>query len=137
MIRRPPGSTRTDTLFPYTTLFRSHRRSARRLKLLREEAYIVNTSRGEVVDENAPARALEAGEIAGAGLDVFEQEPAITPKRLRLDNVVLLPHMGSAPIDGRIALGQKVIITTQTIDHCHTHPKPATAPNVQHPTPSQ
>src|SRR3546814_2725903 len=69
-----------------------HLLSARRLKLLREEAYIVNTSRGEVVDENALARALEAGEIAGAGLDVFEQEPAINPKLLRLDNVVLLPR---------------------------------------------
>ncbi|HEY9537338.1 MAG TPA: D-glycerate dehydrogenase [Kiloniellaceae bacterium] len=99
-----------------------HLLSARRLKLLREEAYIVNTSRGEVVDENALARALEAGEIAGAGLDVFEQEPAINPKLLRLDNVVLLPHMGSATIEGRIAMGEKVIISIKTFVDGHTPP---------------
>src|SRR3546814_6130672 len=99
-----------------------HLLSARRLKLLREEAYIVNTSRGEVVAENALARALEAGEIAGAGLDVFEQEPAINPKLLRLDNVVLLPHMGSAPIEGRIAMGEKVIISINTFEIGHTPP---------------
>src|SRR3546814_4527746 len=76
MIRRPPRSTRTDTLFPYTTLFRSpatfHLLSARRLKLMQRHAYVVNTSRGEVVDENALTRMLERGELAGAGLDVFE-----------------------------------------------------------------
>src|SRR3546814_17046826 len=102
-----------------------HPLSARRLKLLREEAYIVNTSRGEVVDENALARALEAGEIAGAGLDVFEQEPAINPKLLRLDNVVLLPHMGSATIEGRIAMGEKVIISLTTFVDGHTDRKSA------------
>ena len=94
----------------------------RRLKLLREDAYIVNTSRGEVVDENALARALEAGEIAGAGLDVFEREPAINPKLLRLDNVVLLPHMGSATIEGRLAMGEKVIISIKTFVDGHTPP---------------
>jgi glyoxylate reductase len=99
-----------------------HLLSARRLKLLREEAYIVNTSRGEVVDENALARALEAGEIAGAGLDVFEKEPAINPKLLRLDNVVLLPHMGSATIEGRLAMGEKVIISIKTFVDGHTPP---------------
>jgi len=99
-----------------------HLLSARRLKLLREEAYIVNTSRGEVVDENALTRALEAGEIAGAGLDVFEHEPAINPKLLRLDNVVLLPHMGSATIEGRIAMGEKVIISIKTFVDGHTPP---------------
>jgi len=99
-----------------------HLLSARRLKLLREEAYIVNTSRGEVVDENALTRALEAGEIAGAGLDVFEKEPAINPKLLRLDNVVLLPHMGSATIEGRLAMGEKVIISIKTFVDGHTPP---------------
>jgi len=99
-----------------------HLLSARRLKLLREEAYIVNTSRGEVVDENALTRALYAGEIAGAGLDVFEHEPAVNPKLLRLDNVVLLPHMGSATIEGRIAMGEKVIISIMTFVDGHTPP---------------
>ena len=73
-----------------------HLLSARRLKLLQPKAYIVNTARGEVIDENALMRMLQSKEIAGAGLDVFEHEPAINPKLLRLDNVVLLPHMGSA-----------------------------------------
>ena len=76
-----------------------HLLSARRLKLLRPEAFIVNTARGEVIDENALARMIEAGEIAGAGLDVFEHEPAVNPKLLKLaraGKVVLLPHMGSA-----------------------------------------
>ncbi|MGF1630492.1 MAG: 2-hydroxyacid dehydrogenase [Kiloniellaceae bacterium] len=99
-----------------------HLLSARRLKLLREEAYIVNTSRGEVVDENALTRALESGEIAGAGLDVFEHEPAVNPKLLRLDNVVLLPHMGSATIEGRLAMGEKVIISIKTFVDGHTPP---------------
>ncbi len=99
-----------------------HLLSARRLKLLREEAYIVNTSRGEVVDENALTRALEAGEVAGAGLDVFEHEPAVNPKLLRLDNVVLLPHMGSATIEGRLAMGEKVIISIKTFVDGHTPP---------------
>src|SRR3546814_20511140 len=85
-----------------------HLLSARRLKLLREDAYIVNTSRGEVVDENALARALESGEIAGAGLDVFERAPAVTTKLLRLDNVVLLPHMGTATIERPRARGAQV-----------------------------
>ncbi|NIA72183.1 D-glycerate dehydrogenase [Pelagibius litoralis] len=99
-----------------------HLLSARRIKLLREEAYIVNTSRGEVVDENALTRALEAGEVAGAGLDVFEHEPAVNPKLLRLDNVVLLPHMGSATIEGRHAMGEKVIISIKTFVDGHTPP---------------
>src|SRR3546814_7632543 len=73
-----------------------HLLSARRLALLRPHAVLVNTSRGEVVDETAMARMLEQGKLAGAGLDVFEHEPSISPKLLRLDNVVLLPHMGSA-----------------------------------------
>ncbi|MBN9570696.1 MAG: D-glycerate dehydrogenase, partial [Alphaproteobacteria bacterium] len=75
-----------------------HLLSARRLKLMKPSAYIVNTSRGEVIDENTLARQIETGGLAGAGLDVFEHEPAVNPKLLKLPNVVLLPHMGSATI---------------------------------------
>ncbi len=99
-----------------------HLLSARRLKMLRPTAYIVNTSRGEVIDENALARMLAAGELAGAGLDVFENEPAINPKLLKLDNVVLLPHMGSATIEGRIDMGEKVIINIKTFVDGHSPP---------------
>ena len=99
-----------------------HLLSSRRLKLMHDDAYIVNTSRGEVIDENALARLLEAGEIAGAALDVFEHEPAINPKLLKLDNVVLLPHMSSATIEGRIAMGEKVIINIKTFADGHTPP---------------
>ncbi len=99
-----------------------HLLSARRLKLLQDHAYIVNTSRGEVIDENALARGLEAGEIAGAALDVFEHEPAINPKLLKMENVILLPHMGSATIEGRIAMGEKVIINIKTFADGHTPP---------------
>ncbi|MEX2630257.1 MAG: D-glycerate dehydrogenase [Tistlia sp.] len=99
-----------------------HLLSARRLKLMRPDAYIVNTSRGEVIDENALARLLASGELAGAGLDVFEHEPAINPKLLKLDNVLLLPHMGSATIEGRIAMGEKVIINIKTFVDGHTPP---------------
>ena len=99
-----------------------HLLSSRRLKLMKPEAHIVNTSRGEVIDENALARMLEAGELAGAGLDVFEHEPAINPKLLKLDNVVLLPHIGSATLEGRIAMGEKVIINIKTFADGHTPP---------------
>jgi glyoxylate reductase len=99
-----------------------HLLSARRLKMLRPHAFIVNTSRGEVVDENALARMLVAGELAGAGLDVFENEPAINPKLLKLDNVVLLPHMGSATIEGRMDMGEKVIINIKTFVDGHSPP---------------
>jgi len=99
-----------------------HLLSARRLKLLQKHAYIVNTSRGEVVDENALTRMLEKHELAGAGLDVFEHEPAVNPKLLRLDNVVLLPHMGSATIEGRVDMGEKVIINIKTFADGHKPP---------------
>jgi len=99
-----------------------HLLSPRRLQLLPEHAYIVNTSRGEVIDENALARMLAAGEIAGAALDVFEHEPAINPNLLKLDNVILLPHMGSATIEGRLAMGEKVIINIKTFIDGHTPP---------------
>ena len=83
---------------------------------------LVNTSRGEVIDENALTRMLERREIAGAGLDVFEHEPAINPKLLKLDNVVLLPHMGSATLEGRIDMGEKVIINIKTFADGHKPP---------------
>jgi len=99
-----------------------HLLSARRLKLMKSGAYIVNTARGEVIDENALARMLEAGQLAGAGLDVFEHEPAVNPKLLKLKNVVLLPHMGSATIEGRIDMGEKVIINIKTFADGHKPP---------------
>jgi len=99
-----------------------HLLSARRLKLLQPHAIIVNTARGEVIDEAALANALARGEIAGAGLDVFEHEPAINPKLLKLPNVVLLPHMGSATVEGRIDMGEKVIINIKTFMDGHRPP---------------
>ncbi len=99
-----------------------HLLSARRLKLLKPTAYIVNTARGEVIDENELARMIEAGAIAGAGLDVFENEPAVNPKLLHSDRVVALPHLGSATIEGRIDMGEKVIINIKTFLDGHTPP---------------
>jgi glyoxylate reductase len=99
-----------------------HLLSARRLKLLKPTAYIVNTARGEVIDENELARLIEAGAIAGAGLDVFEHEPAVNPKLLASNRVVALPHMGSATIEGRIDMGEKVIINIKTFLDGHAPP---------------
>jgi glyoxylate reductase len=102
-----------------------HLLSARRLKLIRPEAYLVNTARGEVIDENALARMLEAGQLAGAALDVFEHEPAVNPKLLKLQakgRVVLLPHMGSATLEGRVDMGERVIINIKTYMDGHRPP---------------
>jgi glyoxylate reductase len=99
-----------------------HLLSARRLKLLKPSAYIVNTARGEVIDENELARMIEAGSIAGAGLDVFEHEPAINPKLLASSRVVALPHMSSATIEGRIDMGEKVIINIKAFLDGHAPP---------------
>jgi glyoxylate reductase len=99
-----------------------HLLSARRLRLLQPHAILVNTARGEIVDEEELVRLLEIRAIAGAGLDVFEHEPAIDPRLLALDNVVLLPHMGSATIEGRIAMGEKVIINIKTFADGHRPP---------------
>ena len=99
-----------------------HLLSARRLKLLRPQTIIVNTARGEVIDEGALANMLARGEIAGAGLDVYEHEPAINPKLLKLPNVVLLPHMGSATVEGRIDMGEKVIVNVKTFMDGHRPP---------------
>ena len=102
-----------------------HLLSARRLKLLRPEAYIVNTARGEVIDESALIRMIAADEIAGAGLDVFEHEPAVNPRLIKLarqGKVVLLPHMGSATREGRIDMGEKVIVNIKTFMDGHRPP---------------
>jgi len=102
-----------------------HLLSARRLKLVRRDAYIVNTARGEVIDEHALIRMIEAGEIAGAGLDVFEREPAVSPKLLKLaraGKVVLLPHMGSATVEARVDTGEKVIVNIRAFFDHHRPP---------------
>ena len=99
-----------------------HLLSARRLKLLKPSAYVVNTARGEVIDENELARMIEASAIAGAGLDVFEHEPAVNPKILHSDRVVALPHMSSATVEGRIDMGEKVIINIKTFLDGHAPP---------------
>jgi glyoxylate reductase len=83
--------------------------SAARIAAMKPTAYLINTARGEIVDENALIAALQMGRIAGAGLDVYTHEPAVDPALLALDNVVLLPHLGSATIEGREASGEKVI----------------------------
>ena len=97
-----------------------HLMNARRIELMKPESYIVNTARGEVIDEAALARALKAGKIAGAGLDVFE--PTVNEELFGLPNVVLLPHMGSATIEGRTEMGEKVIINIKTFADGHRPP---------------
>ncbi|MBU3032010.1 2-hydroxyacid dehydrogenase [Paracoccus marinaquae] len=99
-----------------------HLLNARRLKLLKPTAVVVNTSRGEVIDENALTRMLRSGEIAGAGLDVFEHGHEINPRLRELPNVVLLPHMGSATVEGRNEMGEKVIINIKTFADGHRPP---------------
>ena len=99
-----------------------HLLSARRLALLQPHAYIVNTSRGEVIDEAALVRLLREGRIAGAGLDVFEHEPAVNPRLMGMENVVLLPHMGSATLEGRLDTGDKVIVSIKSFIDGHTPP---------------
>lgn len=99
-----------------------HLMNARRLKLMKPDAVIVNTSRGEVIDENALTRMLRAGEIAGAGLDVYENGAEVNPRLRDLENVVLLPHMGSATVEGRLEMGEKVILNIKTFDDGHRPP---------------
>ncbi|AXC50900.1 D-glycerate dehydrogenase [Paracoccus suum] len=99
-----------------------HLLNARRLKLLKPTAVVVNTSRGEVIDENALTRMLRAGEIAGAGLDVFEHGHEINPRLRALPNVVLLPHMGSATVEGRAEMGERVIVNIKTFVDGHRPP---------------
>jgi len=92
------------------------------LALLPSHAYLVNTSRGGIVDQEALAEMLAMGRLAGAGLDVYEDEPTIPEPLRNLENVVLLPHIGSATIEGRHAMGDKVIINIQTFLDGHTPP---------------
>lgn len=102
-----------------------HLISARRLALMQPTSYIVNTARGDIIDEAAMIQCLRDGKIAGAGLDVYENEPAINPKLIKLareGKVVLLPHMGSAAIEGRIEMGDKVIINIRTLFDGHRPP---------------
>lgn len=99
-----------------------HLLNARRLKLMKPSAFIINTSRGEVVDENALTRMLRAGELAGAGLDVFEHGNEINPRLRGLDNVMLLPHMASATEEARVEMGEKVIINIKTFADHHRPP---------------
>jgi glyoxylate reductase len=102
-----------------------HLLSARRLALLQPTSYVVNTARGDIIDEDALVQALRAGKLAGAGLDVFENEPAVNPKLVKLANegkVVLLPHTGSATIEGRTDMGDKVIINIRTYFDGHRPP---------------
>jgi glyoxylate reductase len=99
-----------------------HLLSARRLKLLQPHAIVVNTARGEIIDEDALADLLEQGRLAGAGLDVFEREPAVNPKLLKLPNAVLLPHLGSATVEARVDMGEKVIINIKTWMDGHRPP---------------
>ncbi len=99
-----------------------HLLNARRLKLMKPTAVIVNTSRGEVIDENALARMLKAGELAGAGLDVYEKGVDVNPDLRSLPNVVLLPHMGSATVEGRLEMGEKVLLNIKTFADGHRPP---------------
>jgi glyoxylate reductase len=102
-----------------------HLLSARRLRLMRPDAYIVNTARGEVIDETALAKQINDGALAGAGLDVFEHAPAVNPKLVRLaraGKVVLLPHLGSATVEGRVDMGERVIVNIKTFLDGHKPP---------------
>jgi len=93
-----------------------------RLSLMKDSAFIVNTSRGEVIDENALARALKNKKLAGAALDVFEARKEVNPQLRNLPNVMLLPHMGSATDEARIEMGEKVIINIKTFIDGHRPP---------------
>ncbi len=99
-----------------------HMIGSNQLNLMQKHSYLVNTSRGEIVDEKSMTDHLISGSIAGAGLDVYENEPIIDPRLQKLKNVVLLPHIGSATIEGRVAMGEKVIINIKTVADGHTPP---------------
>ena len=99
-----------------------HLLNADRLDLLQKHAVIVNSARGEIIDEAALAQRLASGAIAAAGLDVYEREPAVEATLLGLDNVVLAPHLGSATAEGRVAMGEKVLINIKTFVDGHAPP---------------
>jgi glyoxylate reductase len=95
---------------------------ARRLALLGRHVYVINASRSGIVDEEALVDALEGGRLAGAGLDVWSHEPAIDPRLLALPNVMMTPHMGSATLEGRIAMGEKVMTNIRVWADGHRPP---------------
>ena len=99
-----------------------HLLDAARLKRLPKHAFVINTSRGPIIDEAALAQALKAGDIAGAGLDVYEAEPKVHAELMGIENVVLLPHLGSATLEGRIAMGEKVIVNLKAFTDGHKPP---------------
>lgn len=99
-----------------------HLLSSRRLKMLKPTAIIINTARGEIIDEDAMAAMIEAGQLGGAGLDVYAREPAFDPRLLKAPNVVLLPHMASATLEGRIAMGERVIVNIKSFADGHRPP---------------
>tara|TARA_B100000945_G_C20079379_1_gene456139 strand:- start:275 stop:643 length:369 start_codon:yes stop_codon:yes gene_type:complete len=107
-----------------------HLLSARRLRLIKKDAYVINTSRGHAIDESELIRLLAEGEISGAGLDVYEHEPIVNPKLLSFNNVVLLPHIGSATLEGRLDMGEKVLINIQTFIDGHTPPDRVLPPEI-------
>jgi lactate dehydrogenase-like 2-hydroxyacid dehydrogenase len=86
-----------------------HLMNRERLRRMRPSAFLINTARGDVVDEAALVEALTSGTIAGAGLDVFEKEPQVSPALLAMENVVLLPHLGSATQETRVAMGMRAL----------------------------
>ena len=99
-----------------------HLLNAPRLAMVKPGAIIINTSRGDVIEEAALVRGLADGRIGGAGLDVYEHEPAVTPKLLKMENVVLTPHIASATVEARVAMGEKVIANIKA--HVDGHPPP-------------
>jgi glyoxylate reductase len=102
-----------------------HLVSARRIALMQSNTVIINTARGEIIDQDAMVKALQEGKLAGAGLDVFEHEPAVSPELMQLakaGKAVILPHMGSATIEARIEMGDRVIINARTVFDGHRPP---------------
>jgi glyoxylate reductase len=97
-----------------------HLMNGHRLELMQEHAFLINTARGEVIDEEALIKKLSQGFIRGAGLDVYENEPHLKKEFLNLENVVLAPHMGSATTEARQAMGEKVIINVKTLLDGHS-----------------
>jgi len=99
-----------------------HLMNAERLALLSPESYVVNTSRGDVIDEAALAKALSNGNLGGAGLDVYEDEPKVHPELMNLPNVILAPHIGSATHESRLEMGEKVMINIRALMDGHAFP---------------
>jgi len=110
-----------------------HLINAERLKLLSPESYIVNTSRGEVIDEAALAKVLSKGELGGAGLDVYEEEPKVHPDLMDLPNVILAPHIGSATHESRREMGEKVMINIRALMDGHAYPDRVLPPGSRFP----